>query len=414
MKLVIKTSQALEDALASPPSTSKPASEPKRSLAGDLTRFIPSEIGLILMMFFVTRAILVLIGIAARTTLQPLLGVRPTGHLWLNIWAGNDSRWYLDLVRHGYSPTNIDGLHGPSYAFFPAYPLLVRGLDFAVGDPYIAGLVLSNVCLLVAAFVLYKLVFIDADAQIALGAVKYLFLFPTAFLFSGFASESLFLALLVGSFFFARRGIWLGCGIAGFAMALASPIGVIVFIPLLVDYLMQARWNPARIGLDILPLLLIPLGAVMFGGYLYYVSGDPLALVHTYMRWYGQLTNPLDVLINGLVTGSALQAPGVFARVGTYFALAAVVLLLLLLVALRQGGLAYWALGMCLIVVPLATGAAALPLMPRVVLAIFPLYIMLGAIAITSQTVDLITTVSLALLQGFLMVLWTGGTGLVG
>ena len=414
MKLVIKTSQAVDDALAPSPSINKPASEPKRSLAGDLTRFIPSEIGLILMMFAVTRAVLLLIGMAARTTLQPLLGVRPTDHLWLNIWAGNDSRWYLDVIRHGYSPAVLDGLHGPSYAFFPVYPLLVRALDFAVGDPYIAGLILSNVCLLVAAYALYHLTFIDADAQIALGAVKYLFLFPTAFLFSGFALESLFLALLIGCFFFARRGIWLGCGIAGFALALASPIGVIVFIPLLLDYLMQARWNPTRIGADILPLLLIPLGAMAFGGYMYYLSGDPLALVHTYMRWYGQLTNPLDVLINGLVMGSALQAPGVFTRVGTYFALGAVVLLLLLLVAFKQGGLTYWALGICLIVVPLATGSVALPLMPRFVLAIFPLYIMLGVIGTTSQTVDLITTVSLALLQGFLMVLWTGGTGLAG
>src|SRR5207245_8187363 len=93
-------------------------------------------------------------------------------------------------------------------------------LDFAIGNPYIAGLVLSNLCLLVAAYGLYKLTFIDADGQIALGAVKYLFLFPTAFLFSGFASESLFLSLLFGSFFFVLCCIWLGFGFAFFVVAL--------------------------------------------------------------------------------------------------------------------------------------------------------------------------------------------------
>ena len=185
-------------------------------------------------------------------------------------------------------------------------------------------------------------------------------------------------------------------------------------IPLVLDYLMQARWSPARIGADILPLLLIPLGTLAFAGYTYYLFGDPLALFQIYMRWYGQLTNPLDAIINGLTLGDAFRAPVLVARVGASFAVGGFVLLLLLLVAFKRVGLAYWALGMCLIVVPLATGASALPLMARVVLGVFPLYIMLGTIATTSPTVDLIMTAGLALLQGFLMAFWTTGTGLVG
>src|SRR5207245_1174505 len=82
-----------------------------------------------------------------------------------------------------------------------------------------------------------------------------------------------------------------------------------------------------------------------------------LALVQAYTHWYGHLTNPLDVLISGVVMGNALQGPVVFLRVGTYFAIAALVLLLLLLVAYRRVGLAYWVLGMWLIVVPFGTGA---------------------------------------------------------
>jgi hypothetical protein len=413
MKLVIKTSQAVEDALGEAAPT-QPIPQPKRSFAESLTRRIPSEIVLVLTMFLVTRAILTFIGMASRSILQPLLAAWPTDHLWLNIWGGAETRWYLDIVRHGYPANAIDSVHGAGTTFFPAYPLLVKALDFAIGNPYIAGLVLSNLCLLVAGYGLYKLTFIDADVQIALGAVKYLFLFPTAFLFSGFASESLFLALLVGCFFFARRGIWLGAGVAGFVLALTSPLGLIVMIPLVLDYLMQARWSPARIGADILPLLLIPLGTLAFAGYTYYLFGDPLALFQIYMRWYGQLTNPLDVIINGLTLGDTFRAPVLFARVGAAFAVAGVVLLLLLLVAFKRVGLAYWALGMCLMVVPLATGAPALPLMARVVLGVFPLYIMLGTIATTSPTVDLIMTAGLALLQGFLMAFWTTGTGLVG
>ncbi len=417
MKLVLRSPSAVTEA---PPPT-KPAPQttpqPRRSFVAPLTERIPPEVGLILVMFAVTRAILILIGVTSRAILPPLLGARSlwnySPRLWLDIWGVSDTRWYLDIVRHGYSTKSIAELQGPNYALFPAYPLLVKLFDIAVGNPYVAGLVVSNVCLLIACYGLYKLTRTDADSLTARGAVKYLFLFPTAFIYSAALSESLFLALLVWCFFFARRGLWFVAGVTGFALALVKPIGVVVVIPLLLDYAIHAQWSPARVGADILSLMLIPVGAVAYGAYTYRLTGDSLALVHVLARWYQHLVNPFDVVVNGLAMGDTLRAPVIFFRFGAYFAIAAFVLLLLLIASYKRVGVAYWTLGMCLMLAPLATGAAALPLMPRVILVIFPLYIMLATMAATSETFDHIMTVSLALLQGFLMAFWTNGTGFV-
>jgi hypothetical protein len=416
MKLVISSPASATEAPA-PATKPAPQPPPRRSFADALGRFIPTEVGLILVMFVVTRAVLILIGVASRAILQPLLGARSlwtnTPHLWLDIWGGSDARWYLDIVRHGYSTRAIAELGGPNYALFPAYPLLVQLCNSAVGNPYLAGLVVSNVCLLLAAYGLYKLVRTDADPLTALGAIKYLFLFPIAFIYSGFLPESLFMALLVWCFFFARRGLWLVAAALGFALTLVKPIGVVVVLPLLLDYAFSIQWSPARIGADILSLLLIPLGVVAYGVYTYQLTGDLLALAHVHARWYQQLVNPFDVVINGLAMGDAFRAPDLLYRFGSYCAIAAFVLLLLLIASYKRRGVAYWVLGMCMMLAPLASGTAALPLMPRVTLVIFPLYLMVATIATASETFDHIMTITLALLQGFLMVFWTVGTGFV-
>ena len=46
-----------------------------------------------------------------------------------------DCGWYLGIVQHGYdaAPHLVDGWWQANWAFFPLYPLLVRGLDALTG-----------------------------------------------------------------------------------------------------------------------------------------------------------------------------------------------------------------------------------------------------------------------------------------
>jgi hypothetical protein len=54
-------------------------------------------------------------------------------------WDGE--RWYLDIVRHGYS---YDRANVSNIAFFPFYPLLVKALSFIIHDVRIAGVLTAT------------------------------------------------------------------------------------------------------------------------------------------------------------------------------------------------------------------------------------------------------------------------------
>ncbi|TMD62230.1 MAG: hypothetical protein E6I97_26905, partial [Chloroflexi bacterium] len=98
------------------------------------------------------------------------------------MWLRFDSGFYLNIAQYGYA----NSWHGQSnWGFFPLYPLLVHllALPFSA-NPYayaFAGLVLSNVAALVAAFFLYQLTLKELGRASAARAVLYLALFPMSF-----------------------------------------------------------------------------------------------------------------------------------------------------------------------------------------------------------------------------------------
>lgn len=99
-------------------------------------------------------------------------------------------------------------------AFFPLFPLLERGLAVVVGDPFVAGLLISNVATLGMFMVLYRLVAEDFGAEHAWRSVLYLAVFPTAFFFAVAYNESLFLFSALLSFYYMRKGYWWLAGLA--------------------------------------------------------------------------------------------------------------------------------------------------------------------------------------------------------
>jgi len=101
--------------------------------------------------------------------------------------------------------------------------------------------------------------------------VKYLFLMPTGFVFSGVLTESLFLVLSVAAFRAAQVGVWWAAGVAGGLAALTRPTGV-----------------------------LLPAGLGVFMLFNWHLTGDPLAFVHTQKAWMKSLSNPVEVLLRGV------------------------------------------------------------------------------------------------------------------
>ncbi len=126
----------------------------------------------------------------------------------LDVWAHWDARWYLSIIKDGYS------LRGPvtsttsNIAFFPLYPYIVKALAFPFDPnfshnavPLIIGILVSNAFFLAALYLLYKLVRLAlADEAVAERSILYLLLFPTGFFFSALYTESTFLFFAVASF----------------------------------------------------------------------------------------------------------------------------------------------------------------------------------------------------------------------
>lgn len=368
------------------------------------------EIRYILLLFFSTRLVLTIIGIFSRSLLDRQFGKQYiwSQHLWLDIWGVWDTFWYMDIAANGYSlssPIPNINKQQANYAFFPLYPMLMRGFGKLIGDRYyLAGIIISNVCLIIAAILLYKLVRLDSSKKIALASVKYLFLFPTAFILSGVFTESLYLALTILCFYLARKRKWLFVGISGFFLALTRNLGVLIAIPVLYEYLKGVNFKVKEIRINVFFILLIPLGLSIFAFYNYHLSGDLLAFKNNLSAWNRESTNPLSALMMGIKQG--LFKSNMRRLLEVSFA---IVSLLTLNIFCKKINLSYWIFGMYSILIPLS---AQVDSIPRYVLPIFPLYLILAQLS-KDRYLDQILTISLGLIQGFLMVFWSCGFALV-
>jgi hypothetical protein len=193
--------------------------------------------------------------------------ISATTHPWVNMLSRWDAGWYAEIARHGYRyepgmPSNA--------AFFPLYPLLIRithGLFFLPETDYwwlLTGIVLSNIALLIALGYFRSLLAIDFDQEAVSRAIIYLLIFPTTFFFSSVYSESLFLALTVGAFYYARKNRWLTACILTALGTLTRSQGIIVLLPLLIEYLAQRNFRLQQVSWNATAFALIPAALFAF------------------------------------------------------------------------------------------------------------------------------------------------------
>lgn len=369
---------------------------------------ISREIKYILLFFLVTRIILSLIGVWSREVLTEHHGIGMQNHssnVWLNIWGVWDSGYYMYISQHGYSvfTATSDIVAKTSYAFFPLYPLLMNLGGVLVGDNFLAGVLISNISLLIASVFLYKLVRMDLDEVTALKSVKYLFLFPTAFVFSGVFTEALFLALAVISFYCARKERWFWAGMAGFLLALTRNLGVFIILPLCYEYLSKKDFDISKIKKDILFLLLIPFGFFLFSAYNYFLTGDFFAFLTVLSDkiWGRHLTNPLLIIYESFLTNNS------FVLFNVSFVSSVIVVLLIMI---KKISFSYWFFSMYSIIIPLlASDISHMTSMSRYILVAFPLFILFAVAGKENRRMDIFITTFFALLQVILMMFWTTG-----
>ena len=160
--------------------------------------------------FAATRLFLVLIGVLGFLAFP----LNEDGDYWrmspdnliMDIFSRWDSGWYANIVEHGYT---FNPNEPNTTAFFPLYPVLVWIAEHFVGDILTAGLIVSNLSFLLACIYFYRVsLVLTEDEAASKRAVNYLCVFPTAFFFSSFYTESSFLLLAVSSYFYALKRNW--------------------------------------------------------------------------------------------------------------------------------------------------------------------------------------------------------------
>ncbi len=112
--------------------------------------------------------------------------------------ANFDGVHYLTIINKGYIGTGL------IQAFFPVYPFLVRGLNYIVGQPIVAGIIISNLSLLGALCYGYL---ISKDLFSEKSGWQFVFImltFPTSFFFTGVYTEPLFLLVLMAGYYHYR------------------------------------------------------------------------------------------------------------------------------------------------------------------------------------------------------------------
>ena len=179
-----------------------------------------------------------------------------------------DGWWYLGIERSGYHAAPLVGQYH-DYAFFPLYPALIRLLSIAT--PAFDGLVavlLSNVCFLIALWLLYALTREVLDDDRAVRACVLLAIFPFSWVFSMAYGESLFLALSLASLLAAERGH------AGRAAVLASLAGLVRLPGVLLGLpLALILWRRVADRRRLAWLLVVPVGALGFVGFVANLTG---------------------------------------------------------------------------------------------------------------------------------------------
>jgi Mannosyltransferase (PIG-V) len=334
-----------------------------------------------------------------------------------------DAAWYLVIAHYGYSP-DLGQFTASRTAFFPLYPLEVRGISTLGVPPIAAGVALSLVAFAVALYGIHRLCTLELGrlagglgpahprGDVARLAVLVTALAPMAFFFSAVYSESLYLALSVGVFWCARQGRWAWVGVFGALASATRSAGVVLVVPALLLYLYGPRedrepdfpgrawWRPRyRVRATILWIASLPVGVGAYTAYLGLAGGSALEPFHAQQVWNRQFAGPFV----GAWDGARAAFEGArqllsFQREHVYFTAAGgspfvdaghnLMLFAFLAVAvpmivgvLRRLPLAYGAYVLAALALPLSYPVAPEPLMslPRFEVVLFPLAMWAGA-----------------------------------
>ena len=328
---------------------------------------------------------------------------------WYGLWYHWDSAWYAGIAEHGYTGpilTTGDTFGQASFAFFPLFPFLTKALSDVLGIKIIAaGLLLSNGMIVIAGIFLYRYVLLRfGDRWIALTSVIAMYFFPGSFVYSGFMTESLYLGLVIVSYFYMEKGQYGRGAIAASLATVARSPGILLFFIFLLHWL-RKNLNVKPIfendWQSFLKILLIPVPLMVFMGFLFYRFDSAFAFSQVHAFWGRSLANPMhNLFYNLLYFRNFSDTTGAILSFTAFFSL--------LFIASKSKELTAEEIIYSLagILVPLST---SLESSIRICDVIFPLFIAISLFFSRYPRLGCQLIASLAMINALLMTFWVLG-----
>ena len=238
-------------------------------------RRIPAPVKIAILIVFVTKLIVLAIGYVL-TYLNT--GPAPPLTVAMDMFNRWDAPHYVDIAKNWYvSNPTLDAYN--FIVFFPFYPILIRLFTVDLNYINLSALIVANVCSLIAFFYLYKLAKLEFNEGIAIKAVLFISIFPTAYFLSVPYTEGLFFALVISSIYYARLGKWQFAGLLSLFAALTRIAGLVLVAVLLVEYFHQKNWKAKKIDLKILWTLFALVGFLIYLNINNQVTGNPFTFM---------------------------------------------------------------------------------------------------------------------------------------
>lgn len=207
-----------------------------------------------------------------RATEQPA-GLRTN----LLIWDGG---WFVRAAAgypQGYTFGADGRLEANELAFFPLYPMLIRGLSALGFEPGSAALTVSWLASVGAAVALHLLGTSLYGRRAGWALVAICCTAPMSVVLSMAYTEGLFLALVAGMFAAAHRRVWWAAGLLGLGAALTRPTGAAAALALAVAAIIAVRRDPGRKWPPLVAAAVALAGVPAFLGWVGWRVGEPTA-----------------------------------------------------------------------------------------------------------------------------------------
>jgi len=168
-------------------------------------------------------------------------GIQPEPD-WPFLFHGWDSAWYIRIAKTGYSY--------PAYAFFPAYPFLIRVASGVTGEYFISSFIVSF-ALGILAVPMFQLLAEHYMSKNEAAVATLLFaLFPPVFFFTSIAyTESLFTIAILATWILCLKKHYFSATAFAAIATVTKVYGLLVGLPLTVRLFREKKIKDAFLAL---------------------------------------------------------------------------------------------------------------------------------------------------------------------